>query len=71
MGSINKELSFDSYLSLSYSAKRKERMEPYIIRRPRLKVGFPSVIQTKSVRLECFVTLLVEMDSVGSGGFCC
>lgn len=65
MGWIMKELPFDSYLSLSSSAERKERMEPYIIRRPRLKVGF------QSVRLECFVTLLVEMDSVGSGGFCC
>lgn len=65
------ESSFDFYLSLPSSAKRKERLELYNISRPRLKLGFPSVIQTQSARWECFVTLAVDVDSVGSGGFCC
>jgi hypothetical protein len=50
MGWMTTESSFDFYLSLPSSAKRKERLELYNISRPRLKLGFPSVIQTKSAR---------------------
>jgi hypothetical protein len=50
MGWMTKESSFDSYLSLPSGAKRKDRLELYNISTPRLKLGFPDVIQTKSVR---------------------
>jgi len=50
MGWMTMESSFDFYLSLPSSAKRKERLELYNISRPRLKLGFPSVIQTQSAR---------------------
>jgi hypothetical protein len=49
-GWMTKELSFDFYLSLPSTAKRKERLQLYNISRPRLKLDFPSVIQTKSAR---------------------